>query len=190
MNKAQEFSRVYAVNASVISGALTIGLAALCEPPTLTLLQQSPLTPRPYTVTQLFMITCGLVVWLGRPRATRGGSHRHMILNSALLIIPTLVTLVLCHRYFTVWWDFQSTSSDDQERRGDHLLWATRVNNVLTSFSICIADVLLLYRCYLVFQDEIRVLVLPAITYLASLGSFPFNKLANHDELLTYRHDT
>lgn len=96
-----------------------------------------------------------------------------MVINLLLFIIPTLGTLVLFYRYFTIWWDSESPL-DYRKRRVQQLMWAAYMNNTLGNISIVVGDLLLLYRCWLIWADRIWVIIFPSISYIASIGAYTF----------------
>lgn len=177
MNKEQ-YSHILTVHARAMAGALAITFVVVGESCTSAHCFDHDVDLQAHIGIQIFMVTYGIAVFLETPRPERKGRRRYMVISLLLFIIPTLGAMTMFYRYFTMWWDAQS-AIDYGRRRGWQLLWASMINDVTLNFSISLGDALLLYRCYIVWADKKWVIVVPALTYAASVGASSLRSLCH-----------
>lgn len=116
------------------------------------------------------MTVYGIVIYLESPRVARRGRFPYILLNLLIFSAWSVGTLLHFHRYFTLWW--QSTSPlDYHSRMTTQLLWAAHANDILKYFSVCVGDMLMLYRCYNMWADKLWVLALPVLINVAMIGT-------------------
>ncbi|KAF6756297.1 hypothetical protein DFP72DRAFT_1066659 [Ephemerocybe angulata] len=123
---------------------------------------------------QLFMCIYGLVAFLEIPRAERRGRVRYIIISWTLFTLLTFDTFTNVSSFYRA--VFYSKSPEDfASQRMKEFTWLSFAGCVACIAASLISDGLLLYRCYLIWNQKRQVLILPLLTYLASFAfSVPF----------------
>ncbi|TFK23614.1 hypothetical protein FA15DRAFT_670330 [Coprinopsis marcescibilis] len=117
---------------------------------------------------QLFMCTYGLSAFLETPRDLRTGRGIYITTSFIIFSLFSLWTFLECFNVFQTLLQFPFPSGNYLVNQG--LSW-DRILSTLALFAfIFIGDALLLYRCFLLWNDTYWIIVLPTMAYLASIS--------------------
>ncbi|TEB23839.1 hypothetical protein FA13DRAFT_1639439 [Coprinellus micaceus] len=124
---------------------------------------------------QLFMWSCGLVSFLETPRLQRKGPHSilYPVVSFTILSLSLMIGVSVSYaRYLTL---YHADPGDPQvtkaamDQYGGHETPQYGVSRIASTFIAFVGDGLLMYRCYFFWSDRKWIVILPALTYVASV---------------------
>ncbi|KAF9525205.1 hypothetical protein CPB83DRAFT_909338 [Crepidotus variabilis] len=120
---------------------------------------------------QMFMCLYGLIVFKETRPSQRNGRGIYIVISFLILVFYTFSATGDGYQIFELL--FKSTSAVDAQKRrriDDHEWWSIACT-LCSMFVNWIGDGILVYRCYVIFQQSLWIIVLPSLAYLSSIGT-------------------
>ncbi|KAG2003731.1 hypothetical protein CC2G_004313 [Coprinopsis cinerea AmutBmut pab1-1] len=119
---------------------------------------------------QSFMCIYGLSAFLQTPRDLRKGRLPYIAISFLILTLLALTSAFELYRQFTTMY---FSGPGEEFRQAENVMythWSKVTSQVLMYLYMTIGDGLLLYRCYIIWQNAPWVIVLPGVMYLSFIG--------------------
>ncbi|KAG2006716.1 hypothetical protein CC2G_014469 [Coprinopsis cinerea AmutBmut pab1-1] len=127
----------------------------------------------------LFMCLHSFSLYLGHPIDERNGRGRYVVVSAILVILSWITAIAQLIDGYVILLDLSPSFDDMEEILERHSPMSSLLLQI-TPFMMTrwIGDILLVYRCYIIWQDRPLVASLPILTFLVSFGlsiptSFP-----------------
>ncbi|KAG2003801.1 hypothetical protein CC2G_004375 [Coprinopsis cinerea AmutBmut pab1-1] len=115
---------------------------------------------------QLCMFTYGLLAYLKTPQGVRKGRLPYIILSFVLLVLPLAVTCLDLRDEFRPIYQGELGMEYYQEKMLEERTWSPVVCQGLFYLILALGDGILVYRCWIIWNDFLPAVVLPVILYL------------------------
>ncbi|EAU81181.1 hypothetical protein CC1G_11263 [Coprinopsis cinerea okayama7 len=120
---------------------------------------------------ELFMWIYSVQLYLELPRVERRGRERYLVVSFVMVSLACMSAVSGAINVYNVLLETHLPSGNVDE------VWEKYDNSLLDHMEIMglmvqrwVGDLLLIYRCYIIWQDRLAVAILPVLVFLASFG--------------------
>ncbi|EAU92073.1 hypothetical protein CC1G_09594 [Coprinopsis cinerea okayama7 len=119
---------------------------------------------------QLFMCLYGLVTYLETPKDLKKGRASYIVMSFTILALSLVPTILGLYNQFRGLYYSSGGLSYISAQEGILSEWPYVTGTAFTYAYVVLGDGLLLYRCYIIWQDFWWVTIVPGMMYLAYIG--------------------